>query len=360
MNYYHVAILTTALTLTACSDQDSVIEPVAEIDEKISTIGLMDSTSNTCNRACLIDVAETYLSSLVAHDPSIAPLADNIAFVENITALSPGEGLWESSVTAPDNFAIYVPDEKNQTIGFLGMMTYLAAPPAPSGSSPEEREAFKASAEKLVQPVIVALRLKLENGQIIEAEHLHSGIREDFLSTLQTPREGLFAEVTMSQRMDHNELILMGESYYDALDDNDGTLMPFAEDCERHENGMITAGPNAGAGPNNAGSGSVARDCEGQLTSKVMSYITQIKNRRVFAADPVTGLVMGLSHFNHSMDTGPYEVINTDGSTSMRTMDFAPFDLPAAHIFKIGGDGMVHEIEAMGFTTLYNAPTGWE
>ena len=31
-----------------------------------------------------------------------------------------------------------------------------------------------------------------------------------------------------------------------------------------------------------------------------------------------------------------------------------------AHIFKIGADGLVHEIEAMGFGAPYNAPTGWE
>ena len=93
---------------------------------------------------------------------------------------------------------------------------------------------------------------------------------------------------------------------------------------------------------------------------EAMYPIGPIENRRVFAADPVTGLAMGLSHFRHPMDTGPYEVILTDGSTTMREMNFDPFDLPAAHIFKIGADGMVHEIEAMGFMAPYNAPTGWE
>jgi hypothetical protein len=34
--------------------------------------------------------------------------------------------------------------------------------------------------------------------------------------------------------------------------------------------------------------------------------------------------------------------------------------LPAAHIFKIGADGKVHEIEAVGFTAPLNSPTGWE
>ncbi|MGD9161165.1 MAG: hypothetical protein PVG39_22295 [Desulfobacteraceae bacterium] len=90
-----------ALTFTACSNQAKV----------------------ACDRDCIIDITNDYLSALVAHDPSAAPLADNIAFVENVTRMSPGEGLWESAVTAPDSFAIYVPDVENQTAGFLGMMT---------------------------------------------------------------------------------------------------------------------------------------------------------------------------------------------------------------------------------------------
>ena len=95
-----------------------------------------------------------------------------------------------------------------------------------------------------------------------------------------------------------------------------------------------------------------------------MTYITRIDNRRVFAADPATGLVMGLSHFRHPMDFDPYEVTALDGTKIMysrdKQMKFAPFDLPAAHIFKIGADGEVHEIEAMGFTAPYDSPTGWE
>jgi len=41
-------------------------------------------------------------------------------------------------------------------------------------------------------------------------------------------------------------------------------------------------------------------------------------------------------------------------------MTFDPFDLPAAHIFKVGPDGKIREIEAMGFVAPYNSPTGWE
>ncbi|HLB31214.1 MAG TPA: hypothetical protein VJN91_06775 [Gammaproteobacteria bacterium] len=335
-------------------------------------------THAACDRACLIDVTKSYLNALVAHDPGAAPLSEKIRFVENIKAMKPGEGLWQSAKSGPGNFAIYVPDEKEQSAGFLGMLTYMAAPAAPSGTSPEERAKWAETAEKTEQPVLVALRLKLDdNGKIAEAEHLLAGIRKPDANAqpatpnrpspwdnLQTPRAGLFTEVPAGQRMDHDQLIKIGASYYDALDDNDGSLMPFATDCVRHENGMVTAGANAGAGPNSAGAAPIARDCAGQLTSKVMTYITSIDNRRVFAADPQTGLVMGLSHFRHPMDFEPYEVIALDGTKIMYSRDnqmkFAPFDLPAAHVYKISADGLVHEIEAMGFMAPYNSPTGWE
>jgi len=42
-----------------------------------------------------------------------------------------------------------------------------------------------------------------------------------------------------------------------------------------------------------------------------------------------------------------------------RKIDYKPFDLPAAHIFKIYG-GQIHEIEALGFIAPYKAPTGWD
>ena len=103
----------------------------------------------------------------------------------------------------------------------------------------------------------------------------------------------------------------------------------------------------------------VAAACAAQIDSKAFTYIADIDNRRVFAADPVTGLAMALSMFRHPMDNVPYEITLADGTTTMHTPAFAPFDLPAAHNFQIGPDRQVHEIEAMGFVAPYASPTGW-
>ena len=362
------------LLLAACSDQSGVSEnkaaakaeatPAAAEKSTAMAEKMEDKTAAACDRDCLVGVMKTYVAAIVAHDPGAAPLADNIRFVENIKAMKPGEGLWQSVKTGPTDFTIYVPDEVNQSVGYMGMMTYMAIKPLPMGATAEERAKAEATEEKTEQPVLVAIRLKLENGKITEAEHLLASINGPNIDNLKTPRPGLVTDVPADKRMGHDELIKIGASYYDALDDNDGTLMPFADDCERHENGMITAGANAGPGPNGPSPHPIARDCAGQLSSKVMTYIDRIENRRVFAADPETGLVMGLSHFRHPMDFKPYEVTAADGTKVMYSTDdqmkFPPFDLPAAHIFKIGADGKVHEIEAMGFLAPYNSPTGWE
>jgi len=294
-----------------------------------------------CDRACLLKLTDDYVASLARHSADGVPLSDEARIVENIKPIRAGEGLWKDTTAGPTRFSIHVPDEANQTAGWLGMI---------------ERDG---------KPTMVAIRLKLDpRGSIVEAEHLYAEVNEPQLANVQAPRPGLVSDVPAANRLGHDELIRIGASYYDALDDNDGMLMPFAADCERHENGMITAGSNAGPGPNGPTPHPIARDCAGQLSSKAMTYITAIGNRRVFAADTQTGLVMGLSHFHHPMDFAPYEVTAQDGTKIMysrdKQMKFDPFDLPAAHIFKVGADGKVHEIEAMGFLAPLNSPSGWD
>jgi len=319
-----------ALSLAACGGEG---QPAGE-----------DDGAATCDRECLVEVTDAYLAALVAGDPSAVPLAGDVAFVENVRRMRPGEGLWANAASGPTGFAIHVPDVVQQQAGFVGVL---------------ERDG-----ETGPEPVLLALRLKLEDAEIVEAEHLVAGVNVNNMQRLQTPRAGLTSEVPAGSRQAHDDLVRIGLSYYDALDDNDGSLMPFADDCQRHENGMVTAGPQAGPGPNAAADRApVARLCAAQLDSQTFVYIDRIEHRRLVAADPVTGLAMGFSHFRHPFDNLPYEVIHTDGSTSERNrenMPFDPFDMPAAHVFKVGADGLVHEIEAVGVVAPYDSPTGWD
>jgi hypothetical protein len=286
---------------------------------------------DSCNRACLKDLAHSYVAALVAHDPSKVPLAADVKFVENVTPMKPGEGLWKTASEAPTTFAVYVPDPISEQVGFIGMM--------------------KAEGK----PIELALRLKVRHGEIVEAEHLIAGnLRDTMLANLHTPRPGLLAVVPKDERSSHAQLLKIAATYYEALVKGDGSLSPFADDCERHENGMITTGSKLMGSPD----GSPKLGCKTQLDTKVMSYIKRIEPRRVWIADRQTGLVFGLSQFRHPMKEDHVDIVGYPGVTSV-PMKFKPFDLPAAHIFKVRG-GKIHEIEAMGFMAPYDSKTGWE
>jgi hypothetical protein len=292
------------------------------------------STSRaSCDRACLIRLVDAYLAALVARDPATAPIAPNARFVENAVATHVGDGLWLTASAEPSTFKIYVPDPVSQQVGFLGVMQESGA------------------------PIEIALRLAVENGKIVEIEHLIArNLGERNLANLQTPRPGLLARVPAAERMPRERLLEIGASYYDAVDDNDGSLTPFADDCLRRENGLQTTSNPPPAEPGFGTFG--AMGCAAQLDTQVMSYIDTIDNRRVEIADVDTGLVFGLSHFRHSMADKTLEIVGVPGIETW-DMAFEAFDLPAAHVYKVTG-GQIHEIEAMGFRANYDSPTGWE
>ena len=76
--------------------------------------------AQSCDRACLIGVTDRYLAAVAAHDPSKAPLAPGVVFVENIKRMQPGEGLWKTASGGPTAFKVYVPDVALQQVGFIG------------------------------------------------------------------------------------------------------------------------------------------------------------------------------------------------------------------------------------------------
>jgi hypothetical protein len=287
-----------------------------------------------CDRACLKATVDTYLAAVVAHDPSQVHFSPTVKFVENTVPMKPGEGLWKTASALPTTFKIYVPDTTSEEVGFIGIM----------------QEGDK--------PIMLALRLKIRDGQITEAEHLIArNLGAPSLANLQTPRPGLLAIVPPADRVPRAEMLKIGLSYYSALVDGVGKEAPFADDCVRHENGRQTTSNPPPDKPGGFGTMG-AMGCSAQLDTKVMSYIKAIEPRRVEIADPETGLVFGLSQFRQPMDEKVVKIVGVSGVDHV-DMNFKPFDLPAAHIFKVSG-GKIHEIEAMGTMEPYNSKTGWE
>src|SRR5580698_2036273 len=289
----------------------------------------------TCKaRSCYERLVDDYLAALVAHDPSRIAFAADARFVENIKATKIGDGLWKTASAAPTTFKIYVPDPVSGQVGFMGVM----------------QEGGK--------PILLGLRLQVFEGHVIQAEHVIArDLSAQNLANLQVARP-IFAKVTPEgMRMPRYEIKGIAYAYYDALDFNDGELAPMARDCERHENGRESSGSRAPVTAKTPKPNYSAMDCTRQFSTGMMAYIDNIDNIRVVAVDPLTGLAFGLSHFHHSMKYHVFPIKGVPGVTQ-REVNSQPFDLPAAHIFKISG-GKIHQIEAMGFVAPYNSPSGW-
>lgn len=297
-----------------------------------------------CDRACLLDIAERYLEAVAEGDPALAPLSEDATFVENLMPGAPGAGIWASAAGA-GSFRIYVPDPTAETVGIMAVID-------------------RRTSEGVV-PAMLAVRLEVDGGEITEVEHLVADVPEADPANLTAPRPALVAVVPEEERMPRAEIGVIAASYYDALESSDASLAPFADDCERQENGVITAGPGLPPAPFDSvdvegrSPPAVARDCAGQLNSRRFAYIDSIDDRRVFAIDPVLGLAMGLSHFRQSMARGPHLMIAADGSEVMWNERREPYDLPAAHVFKIT-NGQIHEVEALGIFVPYGSRTGSE
>lgn len=180
-------------------------------------------------------------------------------------------------------------------------------------------------------------------------------LREEVLGHFEKPRQAFAVPVPELYRDSRGRLLYMGASYYDALEHNNGSLAPFADDCVRFENGIQTSRNNTSQ--TSSLFGGVGLGCKAQLDTNVFEYISSVDNRRVWIADEETGLTFGMSHIGHKMDKKEFPLRGVPGRETV-TFDYESFDTVAAHIFKIWG-GQIHEIEALGFRAPYRSSTGW-
>ena len=240
----------------------------------IGTLSRLFAHSEACDRACLNGFVDSYLQSVVAHDPSRALIQTNARFTENARPQPIGDGLWKSASEAPAAFRIYVPDPVSQQVGFFGVM------------------------KRSDTRIVLALRLKIENHKIAEIEQMVQPELDDYaLPNLQKPRASFVSEVPSRERMPRERMLEVAKLYYESIVQSNGNVGPYASDCVRHENGMQSTS-NPAPPPNLAEwSKILALGCGAQMSTHALSYIRSINNRRVNIADPETGLVFGLCIF---------------------------------------------------------------
>ena len=193
----------------------------------------VETAASACGRECLRRFITQYLDAMINHNPKAVPTAPTARFTEDTKTLPLGEGLWKGASKV-----------RSYRQDFLDVREGMAA--------------SHVIVEENGTPVMLALRLKIENRKITEIETMVTRSKEEGAlfdtEMLTTPHAAMNVVPDTSQRMSRAELIRIAEIYAAGLKvggNFEAVNAPFAPDAYRIENGIITAGSGARAGSEN-------------------------------------------------------------------------------------------------------------
>jgi hypothetical protein len=324
-----------------------------------------------CNRECLTGIAEQYIGALVAKDKSKAPLAPNVRWTDNGQELPIGEdGFW-NSVSGRGNYTLHIADP------VLGSVVTFAT----------MREG-----EQAKRPVLMAQRLKVVNGRITEVEDIiargdqesNGASRLDGLPVAprgggpgragappaaapaapparlapMKPRDAFFRATPPADRMSRQDLVKTANMYFSGMQLNDGKgKYPFADDCNRLENGgQTTNAPGPKPDPKTATGYSATWSCREQFESGLLHFVSRIRDRRYVAVDEERGIVVAFGFFDH--DAGKNRHFTTPDGRSIVGGPQEPYTWEIAEAFKVE-KGLLHEVEAVLTRAPYGMGSGW-
>jgi hypothetical protein len=315
----------------------------------LPSTALAQARPPACDRACLVGFLDRYLDALVAHDPKRLPLAATVKYTENGQRLTLPDGFWNSA-TAKGTYRLDVVDiVAGQAVTFVTMR------------------------EAPANPVQMALRLRLQGGQITEIEKIVA--RGDFAAggvknlEAMKPRAAFFRETPPADRVSRAELVRVANMYFTGMQRNDGKgPYPFADDCDRLENGMQTTNAPSAAGRNGGPPRTTKLDpktssnydamwtCREQFESGLLHFVYRIRDRRYVVVDQDRGLVVAFAFFDHP--AGSTRTFKTPDGRTVTAGPEQPWTWEIAELFKVE-KGLLHEIEAILERSPYGMTSGW-
>jgi hypothetical protein len=287
-----------------------------------------------CQRDCLEGFVNRYLQAMADGKVDPALFSPTARFTENGIELPLGnEGLW-ATASGVGKYKLYVPDVETQQIGFLGTVLEQASSSATGPQRPPEL-------------VGLSLRLRIEDGKITEVEQIaarpdrplgpsasNAGSNPfpatgEAVEAMGAPNPLFLKAIPENQRQSRADLVRVANYYFDAVERNTGhDYYPFSDNCLRHENGIVTAGP--------PGSGAQA-GCKKQLETTLIGAVTGIRDRRFVAVDRERGIVFSFAFFDH------------------RPIDWT---WQLGELFKIEGENIT-QVEAIFIRGPYGVCSGW-
>jgi len=298
----------------------------------------------SCDRSCLVDMMDDYTDAVLNKDTAPLPLALEVRYTENTAQLDVGEGyLWRGTVMET-GFKYYVADP---AVGQVAIGTVFNI----EGS-----------------PALVAIRLAIERGRIMEIEHLvDRNVAPEAMELLQTPVPLLRADVAAAERTPREVMIAAANAYFAALTGDDGRIAPFHKDCIRHENGYQTvnnkkpgrAAPAPPIPPPDSLFGRLSvMTCEQQVNTKIFSGIKKIWPRRILIVDEQKGVVATFPLFIHDGTRRTTETVGLPEMPMTRRMGMM-LNMVTMESFAIRNGKIMH-VEAFPFVIIpYGLGNGW-
>ena len=162
--------------------------------------------------------------------------------------------------------------------------------------------------------------------------------------------------------MSRAALIETANKYFTGMQRNDGKGdYPFADDCNRIENGMQTTNAPTPAGqtrpdPATANNYSGQWSCLEQFKSGLLHFVNRIRDRRFVAVDEERGLVFSFVFFDHP--AGETRTFTTPDGRTITAGPAQPWTWGIAELFKVE-NRQIRQIEAILHRVPYGMPSGW-
>jgi hypothetical protein len=330
------------------------------------------AAAGACERACLQGFVEQYLDAWVARDSTRLPLAPNVKYTENGQHLELGDGSWRVG-TGKGKYRLWVPDTQT---GQVAVITTVTEDGAAAGQD---------------IPSMLALRIKVVNRQISEAEALFvrpaaagggrgaapargnaaEGGRATppppppparRLEALGVPNALFTQPIPAAERMSRADLIRIANMYFTGMQQNDGRgEYPFTDDCERFENASSSTNNPVPPGevradPKTASVYSSQWGCLEQFKSGLIHFVSRIRDRRYVAVDPEYGLVFSFVFFDHM--AGKTRTYTSSDGRVITAGPTSPWTWEIAELFRVE-KSKIHRIEAVLTQSPYGQQSGW-
>jgi hypothetical protein len=321
--------------------------------------GAVGGQSAACDRGCLENFVDQYMDGLIAHDVKKLPMTARVKNTEDGVRLDPGDGFWRTAL-AKGSYRLFVTDTETGQVAFLGTMREVNTP--------------------MPNPVILAVRLKVENRQVSEIENIvvRDNLAATNLEKIGSPNPVFLAAIPPAQRASRAELIRIGNSYLSALEKNDGkSIPPFTDDCQRVQNGVqttnnpdavaqMTPPPSPGRGGKQAPAAPpkppgpqinfTAMGCADQFKLGYFHFVTRVRDRRFVAVDRERGLAMVIAAADEP--AGKYATFKLSDGREITAGENRPTTIAAFEMYKIEG-GKIRRIEAVQHNVPYGMLSGW-